>query len=349
MVATWPIAVDKYLHEKFLTIFVKYLLFIFLISKIVITKKQFEYLIGAFLLGQFYISWVAHSMGRTGQARLENLAGSDTQDANSAAALVATAIPILINYLIIGKKWQKCCSLIIMVFVFNALVLINSRGAFLGLVVASLYYFGFSLLSPAFATFKKYKIIIVLAVGIAGFFYMADQLFWERMATVINPAEEGYTGRERTFFWLTTFDMVRDHPFGAGAFGYQALSPLYLPLESLSSTQTRAVHSMYFQVLAEYGYHGFAIFMVFLFSVFKFSRRIKKDLIRAGSHELYYTSIALEASFLVLIISGVFISILYVEALYWLAAFIGCYNNICSNSAKHINVSVQTKEVEQLA
>ena len=59
---------------------------------------------GAFLIGQFYLGWVAYEVGRSATGRLENLGGADSRDANGTAAVMIVAIPLLINYLIVGKK-----------------------------------------------------------------------------------------------------------------------------------------------------------------------------------------------------------------------------------------------------
>jgi O-antigen ligase len=331
MVCTLPIAVNTYDHKRFMIIFIKYFLLYLIILKTIDTPQKFDKLMGAFLMGQFYLGLLAYEVGRSATGRLEELGGADSRDANGTAAVMIVAIPILINYLIIGKTWQKIFALPILVFTLNAVILINSRGAFIGLIIAMVYYFFFSLKSPAFPKFNKGKVLLVVSVGIAIFVYLADPIFIDRMSTIANSEHAeftGYTGRERIDFWFKTFDMLKDYPLGSGVWGYDNLSPAYLPPEALSANGMRGVHSLYFQVLAEYGFHGFIIFAAFLLANFKFLWKLKSSLRRKEYYEPYYMVIALEASFLAILVAGIFISTLYMEINYWMAAFFATYGSM---------------------
>ena len=339
MLLTWPIAIDQYHHRFFLTIVLKYFLLYYLIVKTIDSPIKFERMIEVFLVGQFYVGWFAYQMGRTGEGRLERIGGADGRDANAAAAVMVVAVPIVINYLITGKKWQKICALPMLVFILNALILINSRGAFIAMIISILYYLFLSLKSPSFPKFSKAKVLSVMALGIIIFVYLTDPIYLNRMASITASEEEttSYTGRERVDFWLVAFDMVRDHPWGLGAWGYQAMSPQYLPVEDLSPvTGTRAVHSMYFEALAEFGYHGLAIFILFLYSNFKFSRKLRNSLKKVKYYQPYSMAVALESGYLAILIAGIFISTLYMEVIYWMAAFSAAYGNIYFKKIKEI-------------
>ena len=75
--------------------------------------------------------------------------------------------------------------------------------------------------------------------------YLTDDSFWERMGTIESDAESNSGGATRTYFWLKTFDLVEQYPFGVGHFGYQYLSSQFIPSEMLSGGM-RAVHSTCF-------------------------------------------------------------------------------------------------------
>ena len=287
MVLTWPIAVSEFYHKMFLIIFLKYLVLYLLILKTIDTPQKFERMIWVFLFGQFYFGWMAYTTGRTDKGRTEHIGGSDSGDANVTAAVMVVAVPILINYLVRGKKWEKICAFSILVFVLNALVLINSRGSLIAIIVSIGYYLYLSLSTPSFLQAKKLQISLVITGCVLVFIYLGDTIFWERMSTIVNTtatssSHVGFdTGRSRISFWFKTFDMVNDHPLGLGAQGFAVMSPQYLPPEHLSpGTNTRAAHSMYFQALAEYGYHGLFLFMAFLYSNFRYTRKIRISLIK---------------------------------------------------------------------
>lgn len=331
IVLTMNIAVDQIEHMNFMTIFIKYIVLYILMIKIIDTPDKFQKMIGAFLLGQFYLGWIIYEAGRTSGGRVENMGTADAKNANGLAAVLVVAVPFLIHYLIIGKKWQKICTFFGVVFVLNALILINSRGAFLAVLMSMGYYVLLAIKSPSFPKFNKLRLLAGIAAGVLFFLFLADTVFWERMATITNTPEnvEVYSGRERIDYWFKTFDMLEDHPWGLGAMGYEKVSPQYIDAEMLSRiTQTRAVHSTYFQALSEYGYHGFIVFIAFILSNLRYIWRVKKKLIQEKYYEPYYMAIAIEAAFIAHLIAAIFINRLYSEVLYWSSAFIAIYGNI---------------------
>jgi O-antigen ligase len=98
--------------------------------------------------------------------------------------------------------------------------------------------------------------------------------------------------------------------------------------EAMLSGGRRAVHSLYFQCLAERGYIGFIIFMSLVFSNFRLMRKTKRTILLNGELTLYYQGIALESSFIVFLTASAFINRLHAEILYMLMLFIGCFGNI---------------------
>lgn len=362
MLGTWPVAVSQVYQEIYLTLVIKYLVLYLLIIKTVDTPKKFERLIGFFLAGQFYLGWIVYEVGRTsGGGRVEGMGTTDARDSNGLAALMVTSVSFLIHYLITGKKWQKCCALPMLVFILNALILVNSRISLIALMVSMAYYLFLSLTTPSFTVMNfsliqvksampklsKLTVIAGVVLAVCAFFYLADNLFWVRMETIVDPTTGATdSGRGRFVYWKATFDMLDDHPFGAGAFGYEFLSPDYLHKEDLSvSSGTRAVHSMYFEVLAEYGYHGFIVFMIFLLSIFRYLKRTRKTLTQNEFYTHYHMNIALESSLVAFLVAGLTQNRLYAEVFYWLAAFIAAHGNICLKEIKKLDNDFSQKQV----
>ena len=322
--AVWPVK-----HSSNLIKFLKILFFLVITYKVIDSPLKFERMIWAFLVGNFYIGWVAHGSGRTGGGRLEGIGPSDTGgDSNATAALLITAVPVLLFYLIKGKNWQRILSLILLAFIIDGIVLVNSRGAFLGLVVGCAYQMMFYVIfNKTEALKERIKIIGCIFVGVCLFVYLTDVTFWERMTTIFGDAESTTGGRGRIFFWMRTFEMVKQHPFGLGTWGYQYLSPQYIPEEMLTNGR-RAVHSTYFQVLANFGYIGPLIFGGLILSSFRFMRKIRHYLQSKENQYLYYQGIAIESGFVGFLVASAFIDRLYGEILYWLILFIACFGNI---------------------
>lgn len=322
--AAWP---ER--HNGMPIVLAKIIAFIIIAYKVIDTPQKFEKLIWIFLVGNFYVGWIAHNTGRGFGGRLEGIGLSDGTNANDTGSVLITAVPILIFYIIKGKIWQKLLSLTTLAYILDGIVLVNSRGAFLGMIIGLIYMLLHILFSKLVG--NKEKIIMVLGVLIATclFWYLMDDAFTERMSTLQTVDLDNPEGEEssRVYFWKKTFDLVKSHPFGVGFWGYQRLSHQFLPSEMLTGGM-RAVHSTYFQALAEYGYIGPIILFGYLVSTFNLSRNSRKFVISKNNVYLYYQNIAINAGLVSFLIAAAFIDRLYAEMIFWFPLFISIFYNI---------------------
>jgi O-antigen ligase len=317
-------AVSPEAHSILMEKYFKVLIFSLLIFKLIDTPNKMEALLSVYMLGSFYVSWIGWQQGRTGYGRLEGIGGADTTEGNSTAAVIVTAIPLLVFYTLFGKKrWVQFSALVGLAFVMNCLILINSRGAFLALVFIGLYLV-YHIVKQNKDRQVKIKAIAGIATCAILFIYLTDVTFLERMNFLLesNPNEVS-----RVEYWLKTFDMLKDHPLGLGAWGYNLLSSKYLPPEWLTGGQ-RAVHSLWFEVLAEYGYQGLIIFVGFIYATFSFMNKVRQYLLSRNDMYLFFQSTALQASFLSLLVCCTFVDFFYVEVLYWIPMIMGAFANI---------------------
>lgn len=321
-------AIDTTIHLDIMIRYLKFLFFIGIMYKVVDSAPKLESALGVYLAGIFYISWVGWQTGRTGAGRLESIGGPDCLNSNEAAAVLVTAIPLLIFYALYGKKlWVQGLALVAMAFTMNCLVLINSRGAILGLICASAYLLIFMFRQKVGAS-MKIKILLGICGAAAAFLYLSDESFWERMKTLrVESDEPDDVPDRRVHYWMATFKMLADNPLGLGGRGYHILSPYYLPPEWLTGGQ-RAVHSLWFEVLSEYGFQGLFVFLGFIFSSFLFMRKVRKHLKEQGDRYHLLQSVALEAAFVAFLITTTFINRFYGEMLYWLPCFMAIFANV---------------------
>jgi hypothetical protein len=335
MLLTWPIAVDHAERTKWMVLYWKYILLYIIIVKTIDSPWKFEGLIGSFLMGAFYWGYLCKFIGRDSEGRVENVGGSDGNDANTTAAVIVAAVPFLMYYLLRGKMWQKLLALFALAFVLNALILINSRGAFLALVISTSYYLFLFMRTKTVTKFMKAAIMLIAAFVFGLFILLSDDVFWDRMGTLetsidASVSQEGHV--ERTYYWFKTFDVLQDYPLGVGPRGYEWLSSQYIPKAFLSrTTNTRAVHSTYFEVLSEYGVHGLFLFIGIIVATFRYSGRLKKALLKEGRYEPYFMAISLESALLAFLVAAGFIDRLYAEVFYWLIGFIAVFGN-CYNA-----------------
>ena len=325
--AVWPEE-----HYRFSILQVQQLVFMYIAYRVVDTDEKLERVVWAFLAGCFYVGYIAQSMPRDMFGRLEGIGMPDGPDANTTAAVLVTAIPLLLHYLLTGRHVKRIAALLFFPFVANAVILLNSRGAFLALVIAVALQI-FAVVRKKIFTRQQRLFGIFIAMGCLGLFlYLTDATFWARMASLreVDPGEGGAT---RVNFWIAAIDLVRQHPFGLGARGFEFMSPTILPEEWLTTTGTITVHSTYMQALVDFGYAGAVILGGFIVTTFLQARKIKKV---AGSRRdvnCYSKALAFEASFIAFLVSALFIDRLYAEAFYWLMLFVAMFTRTYLASA----------------
>ncbi len=322
-------AVAPSLHLTALTQLFKLFIIVSLIYLTVDTERKLDFALIAYLIGATYIGWETYSVGRNGMGRVEGVGTIDSPDANGAAAVIAPAAALLIYYGWRSTFKMKLVFGFFAVWIMNGLVLINSRGAFLGVMAGVGYMISHMLFSKIKLPSQRATAIFIIFVGVLMAYYLTDDLFWERMETLQHVEEEDKSGSSRVRFWLKTFDMIESKPFGLGVKGYDILSPIYIDERYLSpTTQTRVAHSMWFQCLGEVGWFGLLTFILVLLSSFSLSRKVKKHLVLLDEVNAYFRVIAVEAAFISYLVASTFIDQVRTELIYWFIIFIACLGNI---------------------
>ncbi|MDS1309927.1 O-antigen ligase family protein [Marinobacter xiaoshiensis] len=324
------IAIVPALHKQFTIEFVKLIVIIFVAYKLINTEKALDACLWAYILGATYIGYVAHSTGRDGQGRVEGIGMIDTGgDSNGTAAALIPALVLLIHKAWLGNKKVKVAAVICGALIANGVVLINSRGAFLGAVCGGLFFVFYMLFSKYQRKGQRGSAILIILLGIGGALYVADDAFWERMGTLKEVEDGDASGSHRIDFWLATFDMMADNPLGVGINGFVQLSPSYLPDHYFDGrTSGKAVHSTWFQVLSEVGWVGFFILIAMLISTMKQSSRAKIYLLERQNFDAYFKLLSLEGAFYSYLVAASFIDRGRAVTLYWLILLILVAANI---------------------
>ncbi len=333
--AVWP-----QMHSKFLDGHCKLLLFIFLTYKTVDTPAKFDAMMWACMAGAYYVGYETKKQGRNEQGRVEGTGPADAGgDGNNASASLVSVVPMLLYFVIRSqlekhKLWKRFVLFIFLAYTGNAIVLINSRGAFIGLVLCCAYMGFFVFFNRKVTMKQRCQLVGLVVLGLCAFLALADDTFWERMNSIGGEGgEEGEGdsgGGGRKVFWrIAATEVLRDYPWGVGGWGFAYLSPHYVPLEYMPrNASMRAEHSLYFQCLVERGYIGSVIWFSLIISNFIFMRKIKKYLLRKGEFSAYFQALAVESGFVGFLIAAAFLNRLNCEILYWQPMFIACFGNI---------------------
>lgn len=324
---SWAVAAD--LHWISLIDYCKLFITMALAYKLVDSPAKLELALWAYLAGATYIGWEAYSVGRNDFGRVEGIGTVDSPEANGVAATLVPAIPILMYFVAKGNMRNKVTAAFMGVWIVNGLVLINSRGAFLGVLAGAGFLLIYLLISSRQTHVQRMVAILIMVAGLAGMLYLTDEQFWQRMDTLREVEDESKSGSHRYRMWLSTFDLLEDYPAGVGAWGFQILSPIYVDPDLFHTNQKqKAVHSMWFQVLSELGWLGFFLFIGLVMACFRAIRKTRKAVSSYVSSSDYFLMIALEAGFVGYLVAGSFIDQFRAQILYWTILFIACAYNI---------------------
>ncbi len=328
------IAVNATQHNRFLEHLLKAYVVMYFAYRVLSSEKKLELALLAYTLGAAYIGYEAMNTGRDAFGRVEGIGMVDAQDSNVIAASIAPAAPLLVYFGWHGSVKIKLLAGLCAALVLNGLILINSRGAFLGTVAGIGYFFSVMLLSKYKLPKQRLMVLLMVIVSIIGIVRLVDDAFIDRMLTLQDQTEihDTGSGSRRINYWLATFDLLKDHPFGAGIRGFETLSSKYLSEIFMRDRTKRAVHSMWFQGLSEIGWLGFGAFIMLLLSLRRHMKTSKIILINNSMYQQYYLLVAIEGALLTFLVAGTFIDVFRAQVLFWLLLF-----GICASVITHRN------------
>lgn len=313
----------------------------YIIIKCIKKEQQLEYTILLILLCGFFLGYQAYNTPRYG-GRLEGVGTLDTSDANDFALLLATIIPFGFPLLFSANKYIRYSVIPCFAFIFNGIVLCNSRGAILSIAVS-----GFVTIFLVKIPKLKIKIIVAGIICVCAFAYLADDVFWERFETITKSAQTD-KGSGRLTTWLEGLQIAKDYPFGAGGDGFQVLSPYYIT--NLTEGK-RSAHNTYLLVLVEQGTLGLIVFLCLNFNVLIILRKGRKlilskrdaNQIDESDRFLYLTNIALSAALAGHLTGAIFVSRLYYGYYYFIISL--CVATTYLAEIKSDNYKLLQKEI----
>lgn len=183
------------------------------------------------------------------------------------------------------------------------------RSALIGLAVLGVYMW--------IRTRHKLGFGLVFVVAAFLVIYTSSGALSSRAA--IGDYQNDSSSYVRLLVWKWTLDFAMTHPLGGGFLAY-LVNHVDIPSGGGEPGHTefgRAFHSIYFEVLGEHGYPGFAIFILLAGSTFFMLRRVAR---RARPYpELQWVvgmSDALQAGIAVFMSSGAFVGIAF-QPMFW--------------------------------
>jgi probable O-glycosylation ligase (exosortase A-associated) len=235
-----------------------------------------------------------------GHYQVSGAPGSYFGENNALAAALLVTIPLM-RYLQLQSpqrlvRWGLSGAMILCVF---SVLGSQSRGGLVGLLVLVLVLFA--------RTRKKLLVSLGLMAALSvGFLFMPDS-WHERMATLMNYQEDA-SAEGRLTAWAYGYEKALEKPLLGG--GYEAFLG-----------HGRSAHSIYFQVMGEHGFVGFAFYVLFLGAVFLLAGSVVR---RSADHpDLVWAKDLMrmvQASLVVFGCVGAFLSLAYFELIVHLGA-----------------------------
>ncbi len=250
-------AVLPELSDKWSTQFAKVALICVLTTGIVRSRARFRglYLVIAFSLGLLGVKYGVFAITQGG-AEFVDGPGGFMQDRNGFALGLNMALPLLVGVGLTERQfWLRAAALAAAALSLLTILCTFSRGGLLTLgVVGALL---------VWRTRRPVLAALVLALGIAGFFYVTpsstQQAYLNRAATIAEFQEDASAmGRLRA--WDVAWRMFLDHPI----LGVGPRNVMLVYRQYDDADYTRVAHSSYFQLLAECGLPGLALFLALI-------------------------------------------------------------------------------------
>jgi O-antigen ligase len=307
--------------------FSKVVIFALMLTHIITDQRKLSGLLWVFVLVALVLGlkawatpWSAFQSGR-----LEGVGGADFNEANFFAAFMAAMLPIIgVQLLQSGWKGKLLCA-VSGAFAANAVVLCRSRGAFLGVAAG--------VLAAALFAPKKHRktIAVLLVLGIAGGFYLADEQFLERISTITTSEEKMDTSTaSRLQLWGAGARMIIDHPLGVGVGNWYQTIGRYIP-----EYAGKDAHSTYIKCWAELGLQGMIVFSLVVLAAYLQLRTIKRYaslLPEPEADRMVQFSFGILISLVILLACGLTISLTYMEGLWILLMLPVCLRRALENA-----------------
>jgi len=227
-------------------------------------------------------------------------------------ALIMTVPLLRYLHLQAQKRWIKWGLIAAMGLTIIAILGTQSRGALVGLVIMTLML--------TWKTRSRFWVLLLMGpVLYAGFQFM-PQAWHDRMKT-IETYQEDSSAMGRINSWHFAFNLAKDRPIVGG--GYHSFTPDLFARYAPDPDDVHDAHSIYFEVLGEHGFVGFALFLLLGWFAWRSCTAIKKEA-RPHPSGQWMADLAsmLQVSFAGYAASGAFLGLAYFDLYYHLIALV---------------------------
>ena len=250
--------------------FSKILLIAYVVYGMLNTEKRLTALMKVMVLsfGFYGIKGGLFTIMSGGNAHVLGPVNSFFGDNNGMALVLVMTIPFMIYFISHADNiYQKYFSLFCAIFTAIGVFGTQSRTGFAALVVTVLYF--------TWLQKKLFRAILIIAPIAFVAVYFMPQSWTDRMESSTN-LETDTSFQGRVDMWRASVKIANYHPVIGGGFNVIYVPEVivqYIPL----GVTARAIHSAYFQMIAEHGYVGFMIWAIILAYTYYIARRMGRQ------------------------------------------------------------------------
>jgi probable O-glycosylation ligase (exosortase A-associated) len=185
-----------------------------------------------------------------------------------------------------------------------------SRGALVGLICV--------VLLMLLQSRRRLVLLPVLVLGVLIAVYFAPPA-WQQRMNLTDPTAIDASARSRLNSWAFARALAADYPITGGGFA-TFTEELYEQYSPARSDIAFGPHSVYFQVLAEHGYVGLALYLLLVASCFGALRRLRKGARARNDQDVGYYAHMFQFSLVGFLTSGVFLGRAYFDYFFTIVA-----------------------------
>lgn len=289
----------------------KILLFTFLTITVCLDRQRLRYLLLTISLSIGFYGFKGGLFSiATGGSFSVNGPDESFITGNTSLGLAMLMVLPMLYYLGLEEQNKKIKRFLQVTCLLNviAIVFTYSRGALLGLIAVT----GIFILTSK----RKFLLLPIVAVLGLGIMFFAPSKWFERMNT-IQTYEQDASALGRINAWYFAWNLALDRPFTGG--GFNTFDPQLFKIYAPNPDDFHDAHSVYFEVLAEHGFVGLALFLSLLFSSILSLIKVKR-LFRYLPQYQWICNYCdmLKLSFIAYMVSGAFLGLAYFDLYYHL-------------------------------
>lgn len=229
-------------------------LMIFVTLVMIHGRKQIDLLVWVIVLslGFYGLKGGIFTITHGGSSMVMGPPGSFIEGTNHLALAMLLVVPLM-YYLATqnSNQWVRRGLYLLMALTILSVLGTTSRGALLGIVAMAVM---LSLKSRR--RFMMLTVIGVVAIGVLA--TMSDQ--WaDKMVTITT--HEDHSAQSRIYTWKMIWNLALHHPITGGGFQITENAATWNMYSVTEWSKAYSPHSIYFQVLAEHGFVGLALYL----------------------------------------------------------------------------------------